>query len=250
MGHDPPMDEITFHTRLHRPGAMLDVGAHDGLLTIPFARLPHSRVWAFEPLPSAFARLEAAVRAAFGGIPPHVALHRAALGDAAGEITLAMPVVEGVVHEQWASMVKDYAQHAASGVTVQTVTAPLLRLDDLGLTDLTHAKLDAEGAEYEVLRGMRETLLRCRPAMTLEVEERHREGSTWAVPAYLDALGYDVFFEVRDEWFPVSALDRATMQRASPDPTVFAASDPYVFIFYALPREASAGMLERLRGGS
>ena len=31
--------------------AILDVGAHDGLLTIPLARLPASRVLAFEPLP-------------------------------------------------------------------------------------------------------------------------------------------------------------------------------------------------------
>lgn len=241
------MDELTFHTRLHRPGTILDVGAHDGLLTIPFARLPGSQVLAFEPLPSAFARLEAAVGAAFGALPAHVDLHRAALGDAAGEVTLAVPVVDGIAHEQWASMVKDYADHAGSGVAVRTVTAPLLRLDDLGVTDLTHAKIDAEGAEYEVLRGARETLLRCRPVMTLEVEERHREGSTWAVPAYLDALGYDVFFELRDQWLPVSALDRATMQRASPDPTVCAASDPYVFIFCALPREDSAALLARLR---
>ena len=243
------MDEITFHTRLHRPGTILDVGAHDGLLTIPFARLPGSRVVAFEPLPSAFARLEAALRGAFGGVPAHVALHRAALGDSRGEITLSLPVIDGVVNEQWASMVKDYAAHSASGVTVQTVTAPLTRVDDLGLDDLTHAKLDAEGAEYEVLRGARETLLRCRPVLTLEVEERHREGSTWAVPAYLDALGYDCFFEIGDAWFPVSALDRPTMQRASPDPSVFAASDPYVFIFYALPREDSSAMLSRLSAG-
>ncbi|HYF07267.1 MAG TPA: FkbM family methyltransferase, partial [Acetobacteraceae bacterium] len=240
------MDEITFHTRLHRPGTMLDAGAHHGLLTVPFAQLPGSRVIAFEPLPAAFARLEAALRAAFGAVPPHVALHRAALGDRTGEVTLALPVVGGIASEQWASMVKDYSAFAASGVSVQTVTAPLVRVDDLGLTDLTHTKLDAEGAEYEVLRGARETLIRCRPVMTLEVEERHREGSTWAVPAYLDALGYDVFFEVGDEWFPVSALDRATMQRASPDPTVFAASDPYVFIFYALPRESAASMLAQL----
>ena len=241
------MDEITFHTRLHRPGTILDVGAHDGLLTIPFARLPGSRVLAFEPLPSAFARLEAALRAAFGAIPPHVALHRAALGDATGEITLTLPVIDGVANEQWASMVKDYAAHAASGVATEQVTAPLMRVDDLAIADLTHAKLDAEGAEYEVLRGMRETLLRCRPVLTLEVEERHREGSTWAVPAYLDALGYDCFFEIRDEWHPVAALDRPTMQRASPDPTVFAASDPYVFIFYALPREESAALMAKLR---
>jgi hypothetical protein len=51
-------------------------------------------------------------------------------------------------------------------------------------------KLDAEGAEYEVLRGARETLARCRPVLSVEIEERHRPGSTYAVPAFLDGLGY------------------------------------------------------------
>jgi hypothetical protein len=110
--------------------------------------------------------------------------------------------------------------------------------------------IHAEGAEYEILRGARETLLRCRPVLTIEIEERHREGSTWAVPAYLDALGYEVLFELGGEWLPVAALDRATMQRASPDPAVFEASDPYVFVFYALPREEAAGLLARLRGAA
>jgi FkbM family methyltransferase len=237
------MDEIAFHTRLYRPGTVLDVGAHDGLLTIPFARLPGSRVLAFEPLPSAFARLTANLAAAFGAVPDHVTLHRAALGDRTGEITLAIPVTDGVPNEQWASMVKDYAAHAASGVAVRHVAAPVMRLDALGLTDLTHAKIDAEGAEYEVLRGGHETLSRCRPVMTLEVEERHRAGSTWAIPAYLDALGYDCFFELDGAWLPIAALDRATMQRASADPTDFLASDPYVFIFHAIPRERVAEAL-------
>lgn len=70
------------------------------------------------------------------------------------------------------------------------------------------------------------------------------------MPAYLDALGYEVLFELRGEWFPVAALDRATMQRASPDPAVFGASDPYVFVFYALPREDAPGLLARLQGAT
>jgi hypothetical protein len=135
-------------------------------------------------------------------------------------------------------------------VTVERFAVPLLRLDGLGIGDLTAMKVDAEGAEYEVLRGARETLLRCRPVLTLEIEERHREGSTWAVPAFLDALGYDVLFELRGEWHPVADLDRATMQRASPDPSVFEASDPDVFVFYALPREHAGGMLARLKGAA
>jgi len=244
------LDEITFHTLLHRPGTLVDVGAHDGLITLPLARLPGSRVLAFEPLPPAFARLRAALRDAFGAVPPHVECHAAALGDQAGEITLAMPVLDGVAQEQWASTAKDYAAHVSARVSVERFAVPLKRLDDVAITDLTGMKVDAEGAEYEILRGARETLLRCRPVLTLEVEERHREGSTWAVPAYLDALGYEVLFELRGAWFPVAALDRPTMQRASPDPSVFEASDPYVFVFYALPREAAAGMLARLKAAA
>ena len=241
------MNEENFHRLLHRPGTLVDIGAHDGLLTIPLARLPGSRVLAFEPLPSAFARLQAALCAAFGGDPAHVECHHLALGDHNGSITLAMPVLDGVAQEQWASTAKDYAAHVSARVTVERFTVPMRRLDDFALTDVTAIKLDAEGAEYEILRGARETLLRCRPVLTLEVEERHREGSTYAVPAYFDALGYDVFFELKGTWHPMADLDRATMQRASSDPSVFEASDPYVFVFYALPREESSAMLDTLR---
>lgn len=244
------MDETEFHRLLHRPGTLIDVGAHDGLITVPLARLPRSRVLAFEPLPTAFARLRAALHDAFGGIPAHVECRAEALGDHAGTAALAMPVLDGVAQEQWASTAKDYAAHRSARVTVEHFAVPLLRLDDLGLTDVTAMKIDAEGAEYEILRGARGTLLRCRPVLTLEIEERHREGSTWAVPAFLDALGYDVLFELGGAWHPVAALDRATMQRASPDPAVFEASDPYVFVFHALPRESAGGMLARLKGAA
>jgi FkbM family methyltransferase len=241
------MDEIAFHTRLHRPGTICDVGAHDGLLTVPLARLPGSRVLAFEPLPRAFARLRAAVAGAFGGAePPHVVLHPEALGDRFGEVALSLPVLDGVPQEQWASTAKDYAAYEGARLSIERLVVPMRPLDSLGLADLTHLKVDAEGYEYEVVRGAAETLRRCRPVCTLEIEERHRLGSTWAVPAFLDALGYDVLFELAGRFFPVAALDRATMQRASPDPSVFEASDPYVFIFYALPREQAAAMLERL----
>ncbi|MBW8270290.1 FkbM family methyltransferase [Caldovatus aquaticus] len=246
------MDEIAFHRLLHRPGGTLvDAGAHEGLITLPFARLPGSRVLAFEPHPGAFARLEANLRAAFGGaVPPHVTLRNAALGDRAGQATLAVPVLDGVAQEQWASTAKDYAAFAGGRVAVARLAVQLLRLDDLALSDLTALKLDVEGAEYEVLRGARGTLLRCRPVLSLEIEERHREGATWAVPAFLDALGYEVLFELDGEWHPAAALDRARMHRASPDPAAFAASDPYVFVFYALPRERAPALLARLRAAA
>jgi FkbM family methyltransferase len=91
------MDELAFHRALHRPGLIVDVGAHDGALTLPLAALPGARMVAFEPLPPAFARLEAAVRAAHGGeVPPHIALRTEALGLGAGRLSLdAMIDLEG-----------------------------------------------------------------------------------------------------------------------------------------------------------
>lgn len=238
------MDELGFHRTLHRPGTLLDVGAHDGAFALPFAALPASRVLAFEPLPAAFARL----RAAFGEtLPAHVELCQEALGDRDGEAVLSVPVLDGEPQEQWASTAKGYGGTGEPRVVERRFAVPLRRLDGFGLRDLTAVKLDAEGAEYEVLRGAHDTLLRCRPVLSVEIEERHRVGSTWAVPAFLDALGYDTYWEHWDDWLPMAAFDRATMHRASPNPAVFEASDPYVFVFYALPREDAEAMLARLR---
>jgi len=233
------MDELAFHRTLHRPGTLLDVGAHDGDFTRPFAALPASRVLAFEPLPTAFARLAAQ------DWPAHVTLRPEALGDHAGEITLTLPVVAGVPQEQWASTAKGYAQHP--GVAEQRHQVPLITLDSLNLADLSHVKLDAEGGEYEVLRGARGTLLRCRPVLSIEIEERHRPGATHAVPAFLDALGYDAFWEWWGDWQPLSRFDRARLHQANPDPSVFEAARDYVFVFYFLPRERAAAMLAALR---
>ncbi|MCI0756522.1 FkbM family methyltransferase [Teichococcus vastitatis] len=238
------MNEIGFLSALHRPGTLVDAGAHDGLLTLPLARLPGARVLAFEPLPSAFARLSAAC----AGLP-QVTLRPEALGDAPGRAALSLPLLDGVAQEQWASTAKDYAGFGP-GVGVRRHEVAVIALDDLALPDVTAIKVDAEGAEYEVVRGARDTLRRCRPVLTLELEERHREGSTFAVPAFLDALDYVTCFALEERWHPVAALDRATMQRASPDPSMFAASDPYVFTFYAWPRERDDEARRLLPGGT
>ncbi|WP_426958155.1 FkbM family methyltransferase [Muricoccus radiodurans] len=237
------MDEITFLTALHRPGTIVDVGAHEGLLTLPLAALPRAEVIAFEPLPEARATLE---RAAAG--LANVTIRAEALGDAAGRLALSVPLLDGVPQWQWASTAKGYAAHEGGRVTVRRLEVPVLRLDDVAPRGVTAIKLDAEGAEYAVLRGAREILRRDRPILTLELEERHAEGCTWAVPAFLDALGYEVAFELQGRWHAMAALDRPTMQRASPDPSVFEASDPYVFNFYAWPAERDAEARALLKG--
>jgi FkbM family methyltransferase len=327
------VQEIDFHRALHRPGTIVDAGAHDGRLTLPLAALPDTHVIAFEPLPPALARLRRVLEAA--GIPaagatgmvnsnadapglalpsaadgpaprvlptrldrdpeavpsrhdgeachrtrsggpaihddvdiakksrrwlartshdpgptgasaptPHrVTLRPEALSDRAGAIALSVPRVGGVAQEEWASIAKDYAAIRAEDPRVEaidTYMVPTLPLDSLALADVTAMKIDVEGAEQQALRGALETLRRCRPILSIEIEERHRTGSTRAVPALLRPLGYRGFFEFYGDWRPIESLDIAAMQRASPSPAAFEASHPYVFTFYFVPDERLA----------
>lgn len=242
------MDELACHRALFRPGTLVDAGAHDGALALPLAAQPGARVLAFEPLPAAFARLERAVRASYGGaVPPHVRLDPRALGAAPARAALAVPVVGGVAQQQWASFAKDYDAIRAADPRVERierVEVEVLPLDALRLTDVTALKIDVEGAEAEVIAGAAETLARCRPVLTVEIEERHRPGSTRAVPAQLARLGYRGFFALAGAWHPIAAFDTARMQVASPSPASFEASDPYVFVFLFLPEERADALAQ------
>lgn len=219
----------------------MDAGAHDGRLTLPLAQLPASQVIAFEPLPPAFARLQQAMATAWDGkIPPHVTLRREALAERSGTTMIAVPRVGGTLQEEWASICKDYEtlrQADPRIEAVETWSVPSLSLDEAGLTSVTAMKIDVEGAEQEMLLGAWETLRRWRPCLSIEIEERHRAGSTRAVPKLLRDLDYEGWFEFFGEWRRIEQLDLATMQRASPSPADFTASHPYVFSFYFVPTE-------------
>jgi hypothetical protein len=92
----------------------------------------------------------------------------------------------------------------------------MLSLDDACLTEVAAIKIDVEGAWM--------TLQRWRPILSIEIEERHRLGSTRSVPEMLNELSYEGWFEFFGGWRRSEQLDLATMQRASPSPAEFTVS--------------------------
>jgi hypothetical protein len=135
-------------------------------------------------------------------------------------------------------MAKDFGELRLKNPEITGVISfdvPVETLDSFGFNNVTAIKLDAEGAEYEVLSGGRTLLATQRPILTVELEERHKIGCTYSVPAFLDALGYEGFFELDGQMLPMSRFDRTLMQRGSASPASHDYSDPYVSWFLFSP---------------
>ena len=135
-------------TILHPGDTVIDVGANVGFLTREFAALVgrHGRVFAFEPDPTTFDCLAFNVRQL-----PQVRLSKTAIADRAGTMTLHLHPTSGMSN----SLVN--AWDNATAVEVETST-----LDDWIDTEVSGpvhlVKIDVEGAEGHVLRGMARTL--------------------------------------------------------------------------------------------
>lgn len=145
--------------RLCREGmAVLDVGANVGFHTLLFARAvgPEGTVWAFEPDPDNFATLERnIVRNGYGNIKAV----RAAVGAATGKASLYRSAFH-CDHRVYRT------QNGPQGLPIEMVS-----IDDFLPPDqrVDFVKMDVQGAEGMVLRGMRR-ILSANPGITLIME--------------------------------------------------------------------------------
>ena len=90
-------------------------------------------------------------------IAPNVVAHHAALGDGHGCVETFRPASEATNYG--ATMVRP----AQTGVPVRII-------DDMQLESLDFLMLDVEGYELAALRGAMQTLIRCRPVISVEMK--------------------------------------------------------------------------------
>lgn len=170
-------------------GLAVDVGASEGLYALAMrSRVGASgRVLAIEPNPASFrALLSRTWRSSIDARP-------VAISNSAEErTTLSVPnSPESAVSNHGLGSLR-HVDAAAERYEVTTV-----KLDDL-LSEIppyphTFVKIDVEGWEYEVLQGAEAVLSSRRPALVVEIEERHlvdRDHSAMDVLDYVRELGY------------------------------------------------------------
>jgi FkbM family methyltransferase len=159
----PVQEELA---RLLRPGdIVIDIGANVGFLSVIAAKLvgPDGRVIAFEPVPANARRIRRNARLNRLG---RIEVVEAAVGDRTGTATLVLAEFAGGAALADADLPPD----ACGELEVRLTT-----LDDWlarsGSPRPALVKIDVEGAELAVLRGMVATLEQVRPALLIELDD-------------------------------------------------------------------------------
>jgi FkbM family methyltransferase len=163
---DPFHNLAVRYPELFMGGHVLDVGANIGYTATVFAGAldPQFRVWAFEPSEENFRRLEATV--ADRGLADRIVASRAAVGDHHGTADLGINEFHPGDHR-----VVDANSPQPDARRVEYV--PLTTIDEevraRSIAPVTFIKVDVQGYEMHVCRGMTATL-DANPSATIVVE--------------------------------------------------------------------------------
>ena len=175
-----------FSNMIDPGGAILDVGANIGIMTVILAKkYPNTTIYAFEPIHENVKALERVCR--FYRIR-NIQLFATALGDRNAEIKMMMPVVgqskmQGLTH----------VIEPDETITGNIYSASMQRMDDieslLSISKISAIKIDVENFEFFVLKGGEALLQKHKPLVFCELwnNERRRLCFEW-----MNSLGYRV----------------------------------------------------------
>ena len=190
---------------LHRSSRFIDVGANRGVYAYLTEKLC-KHVELFEPNPYC-----ADILNGFAVSRPHVHVYRAALSDRHGAAMLQVPVDQrGVEHDSSASIEKIPVG------SFREYYVQLATLDSFGFTDVDLIKIDVEGHENRVVLGAAQTINSQKPALLIEIEQRHIERPIAEVFKQVQNFGYEGFFLGSNcELYPLSEFDAMRHQAVS-----------------------------------
>jgi FkbM family methyltransferase len=178
---------VHFLSLLPTDGALLDIGANIGIMTVPLAnRATNGHVFSFEPMPN---NLKALKRIVKYYKLNNVTIFESALGNEPGELKMVMPIQNNVKMQGLCHVVDE--NNPVEGVFF---TVPVKRLDDI--PELQKAdtiggiKIDVENFEYEVLTGAKNLLLKHKPYIYCELWDNEKRVNTLN---YLkNEIGYNI----------------------------------------------------------
>lgn len=156
----------------------VDIGANRGLYSYALSRIA-GRVEAFEPNPTiaAFARKK---------LGRNVSVHEVALSDREDTATFYLPRKPNGERLHLLGNLGNFHRTAH----VDQIEVKVATLDSFQFTDVGFIKIDVEGSEFEVLTGARETIMRDRPNLLIELLIRPDGEALDAISRIESTFGY------------------------------------------------------------
>lgn len=192
-----------------RARTIVDVGANTGLFSLTAQCVnPKAAIHSFEPIPEFYSTLELNIDANNAGI----IVYRSALSDEPGTLSMFMPEeFAGNIYSSSLSM-DHYLKHQQSAPRIFEVRVEvfdeLARRSAIEHVDLV--KVDAEGFDFKVLKGMERTLTRDTPDVLVEISSEE-EGT--GVEMLLPTKKYRYFNICEDGRFVLTDRLKPTTER-------------------------------------
>jgi FkbM family methyltransferase len=177
---DEEMFWVLKNIKKHR--CAIDIGSNLGFYSYSLAK-KFRKVESFEPLKELSIFLKQYNS-------KNINVHDCALGNETGSVEITIPCINGNTEPSYAGIGAEdrYGNFDKRMITIK-------KLDDLCYYDVDFIKIDVEGYEQEVLLGSYQTILKYKPLMLIELEERHRHNSVSDTARYLsENFGYKGFF--------------------------------------------------------
>jgi FkbM family methyltransferase len=167
--------------RLQDNWTIIDIGAGLGDFTAYAAQCsPHGRVLAYEPFPESFALLQQNVK--LNGLK-NVEAQPYAIAAQAGALSLNVGIGEAVQHST--------SQSGAQAIAVQAISlAQVFNEQYVACCDFL--KMDIEGGEYAILRGVDARLLKRVQRLAMEYHDNTPAGQHTELVTLLQAQGFRV----------------------------------------------------------
>lgn len=205
-GSFPEPGTLSIVQKLLKPGGrFIDVGANVGMFSLVASRAVGStgRVWAIEPTPSTLSALKTTLR--LNGVSEFVTVLECAAGNEKGTVQINVGQTSG--HNSLLPL-----QDSQNSIDV-----PMVVLDDvIGNEKVDLIKIDVEGWETEVLKGLRRTIeANLGVTIILEYAPSHLQRAGRDIADWLsDLQAFDLdIFEIDESTATVSPLRLSNLDK-------------------------------------
>ncbi|HSN67472.1 MAG TPA: FkbM family methyltransferase, partial [Fusibacter sp.] len=171
-------------------GRAIDIGANRGLYSYALSQY-HTVVEAFEPQPYC-----SQVITAYSSFSKNkINVHNCGLSNIEGELSLYIPEIRGRLRNSLATGLASFKEEKPPG-NFSIIKVPVCKLDSYNFQDVSVIKVDVEGHEKEVIEGAKQTILRNKPILLIEIEQRHlkKTHTVHSIIQYIETLGYRGYF--------------------------------------------------------